>query len=568
MKMKLVGALAVAAMLVTGGAAYGAETEPEVPQDIVILVTSDIHCGVKQNFGLVGLEQIRETMEANGDYTLLVDDGDAIQGELLGTMTNGEAIITLMNDMGYDVAIPGNHEFDYGMDRFLELVKEADFPYISCNFTKNDELIFDPYVIKEVNGIKIGFVGVTTPNTLTTSTPTYFMDDDGNFIYGFCEDKTGEKLYEAVQKAVDDVRAEGVDYVFLMAHLGNSSASSPWMYSDVVSHVSGIDGVLDGHSHDTDQVTMNDKDGNEVFRMGVGTKMNGIGCVRISGEDGSISHELYTWTNKEPMPDLLGISNSMSEKMDSAFGELAGTMEKVVGKTNVDLLINDPEAVDENGEPIRLIRRAETNLGDFVTDAYRIRTGADIALMNGGSIRDNIYKGDFTYYDLMKIHPYGNMVSVAEVTGQQILDALEWGVHAFPDECGGFLQASGLTYEMHTYIDSSCTEDEHGMFTGIDGEYRVKNVMVGGEPLDLEKTYTLATVDYILSEYGDGYTMFNGCTITESRVLLDVQALIDYVTEDLKGVVGEGYEDAYGEGRIIAVEEPVDEVMTETEEKE
>ncbi len=565
MSKKWFCAMTVAAMIGSSCAAFGAETEPEVPQDIVILVTSDIHCGVSKNFGVVGLEQIRETMDANGDYTLLVDDGDAIQGELLGTMTSGEAIISLMNDLQYDVAIPGNHEFDFGMDQFMSLVEKAEFPYISCNFTKEGELVFDPYVIIEVGGKKIGFVGVTTPQTLSTSTPAYFMDENDNFIYGFCEDKTGEKLYETVQKAVDDVRAEGVDYVFLMAHLGNSEASSPWTYADVVSHISGVDGVLDGHSHDYDQVTMNDKDGNEVFRMGVGTKMGGIGCVRISGEDGSISHELYTWNNDKSMPELTGIDNKMVQCLNDATADLDATMKQVVGKTEVDLKIYDPEAKDESGEPIRLIRRTETNLGDLCADALRIRTGADVSIMNGGGIRADLLKGDITYYDLMTIHPYGNMISVAKVTGQQILDALEWGVHAFPDESGGFLQVSGMTYEFDPDIESSCTMDEHGMFTGVEGDYRVKNVMVGDEPLDLEKEYSLATIDYLLSDYGDGFTMFKDCEIIESRVQLDVQLLIDYVGENLGGVIAEGYEDPYGEGRIVAVEGASDEAMTETE---
>lgn len=565
MNKKVLFALSAAMMIGSAQISYGAETEPEVPQDIVILVTSDIHCGVTENFGFVGLQQVRDTMEANGDYTILVDDGDAIQGEILGSMTKGEAIITLMNDAGYNVAIPGNHEFDYGVDRYMELVEEADFPYISCNLKKDGELIFDPYVIIEANGTRIGFVGVTTPQTLTSSTPAYFMDEEGNFIYDFCEDLTGERLYEAVQTAVDGVRAEDVDYVFLLAHLGNSSASEPWTYADVVSHVSGIDGVLDGHSHDTDQVTMKDKDGNEVFRMGVGTKMEGIGCVRISGEDGSISHELYSWTNSESMPDLTGMENEMSASIGSIMAKMDESMNQVVAKTDVDLVIYDHNSLDSEGEPVRIIRRAETNLGDFVADAYRARTGAEIAIMNGGGIRADLPKGDITNHDLLNVQPYGNMISVAEVTGQQILDALEWGVHALPDEFGGFMHVSGLTYEIHTYIDSNCTSDEHGLFTGVEGEYRVQNVMVGDEPLDLEKTYEMASIDYLLSDMGDGFTMFKDCTITQSRTQVDTQVLIDYVTEDLGGVIGEGYEDPYGEGRIVAVESAPDQAQTESE---
>ncbi len=550
-------AFILAAALVTQAASFtfAAETEPEVPQDIVILVTSDIHCGVAKNFSLVGLEQIRDTMEANGDYTILVDDGDAVQGELIGSLTQGEAIISLMNDIGYDVVIPGNHEFDYGMDQFMKLTEEADFPYISCNFRKDGELVFDPYYIKEVNGKKIGFVGVTTPETINSSTPVYFQDEDGNFIYDFCADKSGEMLYDAVQNAVDAVRAEGVDYVFLMAHLGNSDTAAPWTYADVVSNISGVDGVLDGHSHDTDQVTMLDKDGNEVFRMGVGTKMAGIGCVRISGEDGSISHELLGWNNAPAMPDLLGLENNMTAPMAELDTEFKEVLQTVVGKTEVDLTIVDPEAVDGTGAPIRIIRRAETNLGDLCTDAYRTGAGADVAMLNGGTIRASIAAGDITNNDLLTVLPYVNKLTVLEATGQQILDALEWGAHSTPDEFGGFLQVSGLTYEIHTYIPNSCEEDEHGMFVGVNGEYRVKNVMIGGEPIDLEKTYTLVSTDYTLENEGDGFTMFKDCNIIQSGVLLDTQVLIDYVTNTLGGTVSEGYENPYGQGRIVAVDE-------------
>ncbi len=153
--------------------------------EIYILYTSDVHCGVDEGFGYAGLKDIRDNLEAEGYETILVDDGDAIQGDSIGTLSKGEAIIDLMNDLRYDVAIPGNHEFDYGMEQFLALTEKADYPYISCNFNKEGNLIFDPYVIKEIAGIKIGFVGVTTPESLISSTPRYFQNDKGEYIYGF-----------------------------------------------------------------------------------------------------------------------------------------------------------------------------------------------------------------------------------------------------------------------------------------------------------------------------------------------------------------------------------------------
>ncbi len=556
MKKQLIMTLGLAMLYaVTAMGGEAASEETGLTKDVVVLYTSDVHCGVDQGFGYVGLQQVREQLEAAGNYTLLVDDGDNIQGEPLGTMTTGQVSIELMNAMKYDVAIPGNHEFDYGMDRFLELTQMAEFPYISCNFNKEGELVFDPYVIKEFDGVQIAFVGVTTPKTLTSSTPKYFMDEEGNFIYGFLQDETGEAVYNAVQTAVDNARAEGADYVFVMGHLGNEAECEPWTYADVIRNTSGIDVFLDGHSHDTDQIVMQDKDGNDVIRSACGTKLQGIGYARISAADGSIEAGVYSWNNDVSVPELLGVTNSMSEAVEKGIGELDEKLQEVVAKSAVDLVIYDPTATDADGNPIRIVRRTETNLGDLCADAYLDQSGADIAFVNGGGIRVDIPAGDITLEKILTVHPFGNAMCVIEATGQQILDALEWGAREVPGENGGFLQVAGLTYEIHTYLDSSCTQDENSMFTGVDGEYRVKNVMVGGEPLDLEKTYTLASHNYMLKNHGDGYTMFDGCNILQDEVKLDNQVLKDYITGTLEGVIGEEYSDPYGQGRIVAVEE-------------
>ena len=530
--------------------AEGEETRP----DIVILYTSDVHCGIDQGFGYAGLEQIRDSLVAQGNVVILVDDGDNIQGEAIGTMTKGEALIDLMNKAGYEVAIPGNHEFDYGMDQFLSLAEKAKFQYISCNFNHEGELVFEPYVIKELGGAKVAFVGVTTPKTLTSSTPKYFQNEKGEYVYGFLQDETGEGVYNAVQKAVDDARAEGAEYVIVMGHMGDEEECRPWTYADVIENTTGIDVFLDGHSHDTEQVTMKNKDGEEVIRSACGTKLACVGYCRIAG-DGTITAGLYTWNNKESAPVLLGISNDMSKAVEAATATLDAKLKEVVATSQIRLTISDPEAVDENGKPIRMVRRAETNLGDLCADAYRDQSGADIAFVNGGGIRVNIEAGDITLNDILKVHPFGNAMCVIEVTGQQILDALEWGARAVPGENGGFLQVSGLTYEIHSYIDDPCKQDENSMFTGIEGERRVKNVLVNGEPIDPKATYTLASHDYILLNHGDGYTMFDGCKLLQDRVKLDNQVLIDYIVDSLGGSIGEQYDDPYGEGRIVIVEE-------------
>ena len=547
---KLLGLFLALAMLMTG-VAMAEGTEPVFTQDVVVLFTSDVHCGVDQGFGYAGLAAVRDNL-AKTNHVLLVDNGDSIQGEPIGTMTTGESNIELMNAVGYDIATIGNHEFDYGMDRFLELTKKANFPYISANFMHNDELVFAPYVIKEFDGEKIAFVGITTPKTTTSSTPKYFQDETGKFVYTFCQDETGEKLYAAVQKAVDDARAEGAAYVVAMAHLGIEGESAPWMSTDVIANTTGINALLDGHSHSIlEQEKVKNKDGEEVLLAACGTKLQAIGYLRISAKDGSVATGRYKWdtSNAVSLPDLIGLDNEVATKVNEAMDTLNEKLGEVVAKSAVDLVISDPET------DVRIVRTAETNLGDLCADAYRDQSGADIAFVNGGGIRVKIAAGDITLNDILKVHPFGNALCVVEATGQQILDALEWGSRVVPEETGGFLQVSGLTYEIHTYIESSCTADENGLFTGVAGEYRVKNVKVGGEDLDVNKTYTLACHDYLLKNAGDGFTMFQQDTLLQDSVKLDNQVLIDYITGTLNGVVGEAYANPYGQGRIVAVSE-------------
>ena len=524
--------------------------------DVVVLFTSDVHCGVDQGFGYAGLAAIRDAMKAEGSHVVLVDNGDSIQGEAIGLMTQGEASIELMNRIGYDIAIPGNHEFDYGLDRFLDLTEKADFPYVSCNFCREGERVFEPYVIREFDGVKLAFVGVTTPTTLTSSTPRFFQDDDGNYLYGFMQSEGGAALYKAVQNAADGARAEGADYVILLAHLGNDGASSPYNYADVIGHTAGIDAVLDGHSHDTDKVVMKNRDGGEVVRQACGTKLSGIGWLRISAADGSVDTGLFTWNNEVSAPRLLGIHNEMSDIVDEALDSLENELGHVIGDAFVELTINDPEAIDENGVPVRIVRRAETNLGDLIADAFRVQSGADVAVVCGGSVRKGIAKGNITMSDVLATYPFGNRVFKVEVTGKQILDALEWGARTVPKESGGFLQVSGMSYEIHTYIESGCRKDENGLFTGVEGEYRVKNVMVGDAPLDPERIYTLTSLNYTLQNHGDGHTAFDGAKTIWQADVPDYGVVAEYIRDALGGVVGEGYEDPYGKGRIVAVGEP------------
>ena len=553
--MKKFLAFLLALTMLLGVGALAEEDAPLFQQDVMVLFTSDVHCGIESNFGYAGLAMVRDAYKNAGYHVLLVDNGDSIQGEPVGTMTTGEANIKLMNAVGYDIATMGNHEFDYGMERFFELSKMANFPYISCNFNKGGELQFAPYVIKEFDGVKIAFVGITTPKTLTSSTPKYFQDENGNFIYGFFEDETGEGLYNAVQKAVDDARAEGATFVVALAHLGNEDECRPFTYADVIANTTGINALLDGHSHDTNHVEMRNKARETVLRQGCGTKMEGIGYLKIAAKDGAMKAGVMMWNNDDfNATQLYQLDTDVTKAVAEATETLNAKLAEVVAKTDVELTINDPVAVTEDGKAVRIIRNAETNLGDLCADAYRYVSGADIAFVNGGGIRVSIKEGDITLNDILKVHPFGNALCVCEATGQQILDALEFGAKDVPGEFGGFLQVSGLTYEIHTSVPSSVKLDEKGLFAGVEGEYRVKNVMVGGEPLDLEKIYTLASHNYMLQGQGDGYTIFEDNVYTQESVMLDNQVLITYITEGLNGVVGAEYANPYGQGRIVAVE--------------
>ncbi|MBQ9421440.1 MAG: bifunctional metallophosphatase/5'-nucleotidase [Lachnospiraceae bacterium] len=534
----------------------GTEKPAEKNGDVYILYTSDIHCGVDQGFGLAGLKQVRDSLEKQGYTTLLVDDGDAIQGEVIGTVTKGEAVIDLMNELGYDVAIPGNHEFDYGVDHFLQLTEKAAFPYISCNFMKEGEQVFASYIIKEAAGMKIAFVGVTTPITIESSTPLYFQNGEGEFIYSFLqEDKTGEAVYEALQKAVDEARAEGADYVYVMGHMGLNAACSPWTYADLISHTNGIDVFLDGHSHDTEQIVMKNKDGVDTARSACGTKMNCIGYSHISAEKGIVGTGIWSWPNKISAPVLLDIRNAVGDSVNAEMAELSEELNRIVAKSSVDLSIYDPVAKDASGNPIRIVRVEETNIGDFCADAFRVQLGADIALVNAGAIRKDLVKGDISYAGLINVFPFGNQATMIAATGQQILDALEWGAMALPDEFGGFLQVSGLSYEVDVSIPSPCERDEEGMMAPIKGKRRVQNVRVGDEPIDPAKTYTVGGVDYLLLNNGDGNKAFEGAELLKDKAKLDSQLLIDYISEDLGGEIGEAYEDTYGDGRITIIDD-------------
>lgn len=531
-----------------GGSTFASESK-----DIVVLYTNDVHCAVDDNVGYAGLAAYRTEMLKTTDYVSLVDAGDALQGGVLGTLSKGEYIANIMNKVGYDVIIPGNHEFDYGMTRFLELSKLQQTSYISCNFIdlKTNKPVFDSYKMITYGSVKVAYVGIDTPETFSKSTPAYFQDSSGNYIYGFCEGNNGQDLYKAVQTAIDSAKAAGANYVVAVGHCGIDAQSAPWRSTDIIANVTGLTAFIDGHSHSViPSQNITDKSGNTVVLTSSGTKLAAIGKVVIK-PDGSVTSELVTgYTSKDST--VATYVNEIKAKNDSL-------LKTIVAKTSVDLTI-------KNADGTRAVRSKETNMGDLVADAYRTIGGADIGWVNGGGIRDSIVAGNITYSQIIAVNPYGNTLCVCQATGQEIVDALEMASRSCPDENGGFLQVSGIKYTIDTTFASTVVVDDKKMFVKVGGLRRVKDVQVlnkitgAYEPIVLTKTYTLASHNYMLKSGGDGINMFMDNKYTLENIMLDNQVLISYITDTLKGVVPASYSSA--QNRVTLITSPFADVAS------
>ncbi|WP_312503594.1 bifunctional UDP-sugar hydrolase/5'-nucleotidase [Lacrimispora sp.] len=572
-------------------------------RDIVVLYTNDVHCGVDENIGYAGLALYKKEMQAQTPYVTLIDAGDAIQGAPIGTLSDGGYLIDIMNKVGYDFAVPGNHEYDYGMPRFLELAGKLSCGYYSSNFMdlRTGSTVFAPYKIFTYGDTKVAFVGATTPESFTKSTPAYFQDGNGNYIYGFCEDENGQRLYNQIQSSVNSAKAEGANYVILVGHLGENGTTDRWTSDNVIKNTTGIDALIDGHSHEEYGKYLKNKDGQDVLLTQTGTKLKNIGKLTLH-TDGTISSELvsqvpagagtsaYTVKNGDSLSRIakreLGSYNRWNEIYEANRDKIKDpnvltvgiqlvipgksavtvdgkavdydtdkfikviqaqyneTLKTVIGHTDVELTVNDPATGN------RAVRSAETNLGDLSADAYRYVLGAEIGLSNGGGIRANIKAGNITYNDTLTVFPFGNMGCVVEATGQQIKDALEMASRNCPKENGGFLHVSGLTYTIDTSKASNVQVDEKDNFVKVNGAYRVSDIMVGGAPLDVNKTYTVASHNYMLKSAGDGMTMFKGSKVIRDDVLTDVDLLSTYIRSNLGGNVGADYANPAGQGRI------------------
>ena len=525
--LKAAGVTAAAASMAIGAPAASACWFGD-KSDVTILYTNDVHTYIdKQSPKLTyaAIADLKQSYQNAGKDVLLVDAGDHVQGTAYGSMDEGASIIKLMNAAGYDVATPGNHEFDYGMDRAKAIMKEADFPYLSCNWVdlRTTLRVLPSVKVFVRGGRRIAFVGVTTPETFTKSTPAYFMDKaQRKYIYDIQGGEDGKKLYDAVQKAIDKAKLLA-DVVIGLGHLGVDPSSSPWTSEEVISHTSGFDAFIDGHSHTVmENKQVQDASGKAVTLTQTGSYFANVGEMTIAA-DGTITTKLIP-THEGMDAGIAAMQTSWVNTVDDMLGEKIA-----VGDS--DFYVSDPAT----GK--RRIRSAETNLGDFVADGIYTyfneveKLHCDLAIMNGGGIRADVPAGDWTFKTCKQVSPFGNVACLMSVTGKQIQDALEFAARFAGEggkENGGFLQVAGATYEIHTDIPNTVQTDEKNVWIGsATGTPRVQNVKIYDKasgsylPLDPGATYALAGMNYTLRNLGDGFAMFDGAELIK-----------DYVSED------------------------------------
>lgn len=525
--LKAAGVTAAAASMAIGAPAASACWFGD-KSDVTILYTNDVHTYIdKQSPKLTyaAIADLKQSYQNAGKDVLLVDAGDHVQGTAYGSMDEGASIIKLMNAAGYDVATPGNHEFDYGMDRAKAIMKEADFPYLSCNWVdlRTTLRVLPSVKVFVRGGRRIAFVGVTTPETFTKSTPAYFMDKaQRKYIYDIQGGEDGKKLYDAVQKAIDKAKLLA-DVVIGLGHLGVDPSSSPWTSEEVIAHTSGFDAFIDGHSHTVmENKQVQDASGKAVTLTQTGSYFANVGEMTIAA-DGTITTKLIP-THEGMDAGIAAMQTGWVNTVDDMLGEKIA-----VGDS--DFYVSDPAT----GK--RRIRSAETNLGDFVADGIYTyfneveKLHCDVAIMNGGGIRADVPAGDWTFKTCKQVSPFGNVACLMSVTGKQIQDALEFAARFAGEdgkENGGFLQVAGATYEIHTDIPNTVQTDEKNVWIGsATGTPRVQNVKVYDKasgsylPLDPGATYALAGMNYTLRNLGDGFAMFDGAELIK-----------DYVSED------------------------------------
>lgn len=529
---KRITALVISVLLIIGLLPTSIFAEQNT-EDIIILYENDVHCIAE---GYSKLSAMKKELQQTHNHVGVVSGGDYIQGNSLGVISRGEYIVNLMNLVGYDAVTLGNHEFDYRLERLEELTDMMDTKPICCNFQKigEDALYFEPYSIVSYGDVDVAYIGITTPSTISSSSPTQFMDENGDFLYTF----HSTDLYDTVQSNIDAAKSEGADYVIALSHIGYADDEIYGDLEDVedlIRNTKGFDVVLDAHSHSViEGKTVVDESGNEVLLSSAGTKFEYIGKLTISG--GEFKTELIKTADYQQTDPLVDAYIQQIYEEYSVLGE------RKVAYSNVDLITQD---ADGN----RLVRKAETNLGALCADAFRSAVNADIGYINGGNLRADILAGDITFNDMLNVLPFNNTIVLAEVSGQTIKDILEMAMRTWPEENGAFPHLSGIRFSVNTAIPSSVVLNEQEEFTGVSGQYRVYDIEILDKetekykPISLTKTYTLAATNYYILEYGSGMKMLENSVVLQNDGILDVEALERYIVEELGGTIGQEYAD-------------------------
>ena len=533
---------------------YKRKLEDEKSDDIIILHTNDVHCGVRDTIGYDGLMLYKKQLEKKYKNVILVDAGDHIQGGTIGIITNGMAIIEMMNLLDYQAVTLGNHEFDYGIEQLKECENSLNSSYISINycFHKNKTSIYPSYKVINISDTKIGFIGVATPQTLSKTYLITLLDDEGNPIYDFLTENKSKELYDRIQETIDTLKnEEKVDYIIILGHLGiGGDALEENTSAGVVKNLKGVDAFIDGHSHLVYSQTTPDKEGKNAILAQTGTKLVNIGVLTIH-KNGTLTHEnikkvpydpdladetLNVTRNKEEVY----VDKEMNKFINDTYDSFSEVLNTVIGYTSFPLTVykNASESMESHTQ---LSRTGENALCNLVSDSFREKGNADVTILNAGSVRSDINQGNITYQDVINTMPFSNDILVKEISGQTILDALEFGVRNYPVPTPRFPQVSGITYKIDTSINSSVVVNENEMFQSVDGERRVYNVKINGTDLDLNKNYTIASSSFILGG-GDGYTMFSDCPIIKTAFGVDNEVLLDYIMDDLGGVIPSKYQ--------------------------
>ena len=511
------------ALSVFTGVVYAADTDT-----VVILYENDVHCAVEGYSKLAAMKN--ELLETHTNVGV-VSVGDFVQGGTLGAVSKGEYIVNLMNKVGYDAIALGNHEFDYQLPRLNELNAMSNTKFISCNFQKigEDKSYFEPYTIVSYGNVDVAYIAITTPETINSSSPAQFKNDKGELIYTFNE----SKLYDIVQTNINAAETAGADYVIALSHIGYDESGNLADITDVIENTDGFDVVLDAHSHSViEEKVIKDKSGDDVLLTSTGTKFEYIGKLTI--KNGAFDTELVeveSYTKTDPVVD------AYITEINENYAQLGN---RKIGESKVEFITHDK---DGN----RLVRNAETNLGNFCSDALRVMTGADMSFVNGGGLRAPMESGDITFNDIFSVFPFNNQIVTAEISGQILIDFLEMAVMNYPEEDGSFPHMSGVTFSVNKSIPTSVKVDANGFFEKVDGAYRVYNVKVldktSGEykALDPNGKYILAGFNYFILDFGGGMTMFKDAKILDAEGTLDVELLENYIVEHLGGVIGEEY---------------------------